>query len=358
MEIKKLFNPTGSLTGRASVMYWVAYVLLFGLVQGLPSGRVGISLINELISLLPKVLFVELITGPLMDRLFFGNRRGAFLVGYVSLLLLFAGVLRIIDNYLILPYFLTDYAREPLLSIPPFLYNVLKLQFVVTLPFCLKLFHQWAAATGKVQEIQTEKVQAELDYLRGQFHPHFLFNVLNGLYAKILEKSDQSAEIVLKISELLRFSVYQVPHQRLRLTDEITYLRNYIFLQKLRFEDRLDICFSVSGEVEGKYLEPFLIQPFLENSFKYCLDNDLGTGWIKLNLAVEHDKLNVVLENSLPSPSDSGSVLVGQEGSSRFGLRHVKKRLEMLYPHDHELLAQKKEESFSIHLTVRLHGPQ
>jgi len=122
------------------LFYWAGYLLIFSAIQGLPSNDFGTAFTNELISLAPKVIFVGLVTGRLMDDLF--NKKAVrFALLYVLLLIAFAFLLRLIDNYIILKYFLTYWKKEPLVSAPPFLYNAIKLQFLVTIPFAVKLFN-------------------------------------------------------------------------------------------------------------------------------------------------------------------------------------------------------------------------
>lgn len=135
------------------LFYWAGYLLIFSAIQGLPSNDFGTAFINELISLAPKVIFVALVTEWLMGDLF--NKKGMrFALLYVLLLVVFALFLRLIDNYIILKYFLTYWKKESLVSAPPFLYNAIKLQFLVTIPFAVKLFNY--RSLEKANAMQTE----------------------------------------------------------------------------------------------------------------------------------------------------------------------------------------------------------
>ena len=139
-------------------MYWLGYLLLFSIIQGLGTENHAVVFYNELISLLPRILFVYLILEWLIDDLLLNDKSALFFAIYVALILLFAFLMRIIDNYIILKYLLTTWHKEPLFSIPPFLYNIIKLQFVVTAPFALKLFYFWQMEKGKLQQIQSEQL--------------------------------------------------------------------------------------------------------------------------------------------------------------------------------------------------------
>jgi two-component system, LytTR family, sensor kinase len=328
------------------VAYWSGYVILFSLLQGLPSQDFGTAFINELVSVLPKIIFVQLVVEYLVPSQFQNLRLFFFSAAYVTLVFVFAVIQRLIDNYIILEYFLPHWHKEPLMYIPPFLYNIIKLQFVVTLPLCIKLFSYWSRERNRKMQLQADKMETELQLLRSQFHPHFLFNVLNGLYSRIINGSADSAEIVLKISEMLRFGVYQ-SNGGISLEDEIKYLRNYVSLQKIRFDQRLEVSFSVHGHLDKYVIEPFIIQPFIENSFKHCMNN-IDSGWITIAIERDGDWLIVRIENSLATTSGESQPEPG------VGLQHVQKRLNLLYPNAHSLKIQKKTDSFFVFLRLKL----
>ncbi|WP_089052779.1 sensor histidine kinase [Flavobacterium oncorhynchi] len=349
MKIMAYDLENRSLIIRLYTLYWLGYILLFSLIQGLPANDFITALRNEWYSILPKILFVTIVVEFLMPRLLFKKKTITFITAYVILILLFAFLQRLIDNFIILRYYLTFWKIEPLLSAPVFLYNVSKLQFVVTIPIAFKLFYYLAEEKNKVQTILSEKLQAELSSLRNQFHPHFLFNVLNSLYSKILSKSDDSAEIVLKISDILRFSIYDVNNKSITLENEIDYLKNYISLQQLRFENQLQLSFSVYGSVENHSIEPFLILPFIENSYKYCLDEN-NQGWITISITINDEWLVVKIENSLSENAN----LYPENVNSGIGISNVKRRLELLYPDTHVLTIKNETVSFFVSLKIKI----
>lgn len=333
-------------------IYWLGYILLFSLIQGLPTADFWRALSNECYSVLPKILFVLLIVEVAMPLLFFKKKRTLFIFTYLFSILFFAFLQRLIDNYIIIAYYLTEWKSEPLLSAPVYLYNVIKLQFVVTIPLAIKLVYYLAEEKNRVQSILSEKLQTEIFSLRNQFHPHFLFNVLNSLYSKILSKSDDSADIVLKISDFLRYSVYDVNTKNISLTKEIEYLKNYISLQQVRFDNRLELSFSTSGNMENQLIEPFLILPFIENSFKYCLDDANSQAWITISITASEEWLVIKIENSLPPVFAKNKDAENQY--SGVGIANVKRRLELLYPDQHILTIKNEEDSFFVSLKIKL----
>ena len=333
-------------------LYWLGYILLFSLIQGLPAKDFWTALSNECFSILPKILFVTLIVEVLMDHFLFKKKITPFLFIYIILILFFAFIQRLIDNYIIIRFYLTDWETKPLFDASVYLYNVTKLQFVVTIPLAIKLFYHLAEEKNRIQSILSEKLQAELFALRNQFHPHFLFNVLNSLYSKILSKSDDSADIVLKISDLLRFSIYDVNTKSITLEKEIAYLKNYISLQQLRFDNRLDLSFSTNGIMENYVIEPFLILPFIENSFKYCLDDTNSQAWITISISVADDWLFFKIENSLPTNFKAN--VIEKNPNSGIGIANVKRRLELLYPNQHALTIKNEADRFFVSLKIKM----
>lgn len=333
------------------LVYWVGYVLLFSLVQGLPGRDFSTALINELLSLLPKLLFVLFVVEVLMQRAW-GNWR-VFVPVYVMLLMGAALLQRLVDNFLILPYFLPHWRPEPILSVPPFLYSIVKLQFVVTVPACIWLMHYVARERSAAQAARAEKLQAELSVLRHQFHPHFLFNVLNGLYSKVLDGSPDAPDMVLRLSEMMRYHVYEVRDRPVRLAREVHYLQSYIDLQQKRFGPRLSLVAHFSGSHDAVSIEPLLLLPFIENSFKHALRTSPGTeGWITIYLNVVDQWLSLRVENSRPAADE----LVSRKEPGGFGLSNVQRRLQLLYPERHVLELIPEQDRFFVSLKMHLHA--
>ncbi|RAJ08827.1 histidine kinase [Chitinophaga skermanii] len=347
-----MIQLNNSRLGKKSLyaLYWFLYIILFGFIQGGQSNDYKNAFAGELISLPLRVIFVAIVCEILMEKYLFKKRILAFLVAYVPLLILFSIFQRIIDNAIILEYFLTHWQKEPIFLIPPFLYSIIKLQFVVTIPFSVKLFYNWVMEQNRAMKIAEEKTQAELNLLRNQFHPHFIFNVLNTLYAKTMITAPASAEIVQRISSLLRFSIYEVGTKKIPLSKEIQYLEDYISLQKARFDHHVEISFNVEGgPLDGQYIEPFLVVPFVENSFKHCMHSDPGESWITMYISIQPGWLTAQIENSVPP-----KVTNNHDTHHGIGLENVRKRLDLLYEDKHTLKITQTAESFFVYLKVKL----
>jgi sensor histidine kinase YesM len=192
---------------------------------------------------------------------------------------------------------------------------------------------------------------AELELLKAQIHPHFLFNTLNNLFAHTLKKSKHSGTIVLKLSDLLRFMVYESREEEILLEKEINLLSDYIELEKLRYGKELDISMHFSGDIEGRKIRPLLLLPLVENSFKHGTSQQLDQKWISLHISVSGDIMELNLANSRDH-DDQGLSIAGK--NKGIGIKNVQRRLELLYPGSHEFKINSEKDRYSVYLKLKL----
>ena len=228
--------------------------------------------------------------------------------------------------------------------------NIMPFIHVAGIALLLKLLTSLYQQKNQTLEAEKQKAEAELQCLKAQLHPHFLFNTLNSLYAHTLEASPKSPEIVMKLSELLRFMIYEGKSSKIPLTKEVHLIENYIALEKFRYGDRLDVSVTISGNIGEYQIAPLLLLPFLENAFKHGTSNQLEQCWISLNLSVEDSVIYFKLVNSIePGKENDDPVNAGG-----LGLQNVKKRLELLYKNQHSYTAKKLEDVFVVDLIMNL----
>ncbi len=218
---------------------------------------------------------------------------------------------------------------------------------VAGIAISINLLNYWYRQKQKTTEAQNEKIAAELELLKSQIHPHFLFNTLNNLYAFSLEKSEKTPEIILKLSNLLRFMIYESDVTFIPLKKEISILQQYIDLEQLRYGDRLDVSFTVPDDLEKKQIAPLLLLPFVENIFKHGINNQTEHCWISFDLRLSESSIFVKLINS--KDWDETQNLPECSG---IGLHNVKKRLELLYPERYILTIQEMQDVFIVNLEI------
>ncbi len=214
-----------------------------------------------------------------------------------------------------------------------------------------KVTSDWYQLQGEKRELESQNLQSELKFLKSQINPHFFFNTLNNLYALTLKKSDLAPEIVLRLSEMMRYMLYDSNEKVVALESEINYVINYIELEKLRQSADFQINFDVEGSVTGQKIAPLMFIPFLENSFKHGLDAQIKRGFVNIKMKLNDASVQLDIENSKP-PSLPTHILKPQK-SGGIGLENVKRRLKLLYPDRHHLDIVDNPNSYKVLLNIQ-----
>lgn len=215
----------------------------------------------------------------------------------------------------------------------------------------LKIAADWTRSQRERQRLEAQNLASELNFLRSQVNPHFLFNTLNSLYALTLKKSDDAPETVLKLSGMMRYMLYESNAPLVPLRAEIDYLRNYLALERLRHGEHADVRLDVDGRVGDQRIAPMLFIPFVENAFKHGMAKVLGEGFVHIVLLVEGAEVRFHLENAKPAVNLEDD---GRPGG--IGLINVQRRLELLYPEAYELHTLETEDTYSVDLYLDLDG--
>ena len=212
---------------------------------------------------------------------------------------------------------------------------------------CLHVLRQHQRQERGNALLVQENYQAELQLLRAQIHPHFLFNTLNNLYALTLKQSDQAPLVVERLTGLLHFVLEQGTAPLVPLPDEVTLLRNYVALEQLRYGERLTLEFRAEGIAPAARIAPLLLLPLVENAFKHGAAEQVGAARISIALAVADGWFTCVVENTKHAGPVPGAV-------AGIGLRNVRQRLELLYPQRHRLQVRAEDDTFAVCLALRL----
>jgi hypothetical protein len=198
------------------------------------------------------------------------------------------------------------------------------------------------------KEIEKEKISSELEFLKAQMNPHFLFNALNSIYVLMKEDVSLSEKTLLKFSSLLRYQIYDCSSSRTSLSKEISFLNDYIDLEKLRKGNNLSTEVTQMENIPNLQIAPFILMPFVENAFKHVSHFNNMADEIKIHFAVSGGELQFSVVNSCQN-------MQGKEGTSPgIGLSNVRRRLELLYPAKHDLQINRSENIFSVSLKINL----
>ena len=224
--------------------------------------------------------------------------------------------------------------------------------YVVSFVTAIKITADWLRENNKLHNLEKRQLTTELKFLRSQVSPHFFFNTLNNIYSLTLEKSDKAPEVVLKLSDLMRYLLYATKKPKQDLTNEIECIQNYIDLERIRFDDSLEVNMQLSGSLENKKISPMLLIPLIENCFKHGASQNIGKMHIDIEIKVEGDDLFFRVSNTIPKKRNAGNSYPRGGG---IGLSNVKKRLELGYePDDYDLRIYEKDDRFNVELNLKV----
>lgn len=228
------------------------------------------------------------------------------------------------------------------------LYWVPFILFVLALGMLIKLVRMNDSALEDAM-ISASQSQSELKLLQSQISPHFLFNTLNNLYGISLTRHEKIPPLLLKLSELLRYSVYDAKELFVPLSDELAYINNYIDFEKIRIGERLIINTKIDQTIEDIQIAPMILIIFIENAFKHSKNSVDQNIYIDIELKIWANSILFSIRNSYQENKD-----VGLDKYSGFGLDNVKKRLELLYPGKHDLKTEVKDDFYEVMLLLKV----
>jgi two-component system LytT family sensor kinase len=223
-------------------------------------------------------------------------------------------------------------------------YNLSIVIFYLAFATTLYLSKQWYLQREKMRQIEVEKLNTELEYLRAQVNPHFLFNAINTIYFQIDKQNTVARETLEKFSEMLRYQLYECNEASIEIEKEINYLHNYINLQKLRMGERYDVQFLPASALKGFHIPPLLLMPFVENTFKHVSHFTDRPNQIRIELSYTDETLSFRTFNSKENNSfqtDGG-----------IGLKNVSRRLELLYGKSYSLQIDDELSTHSVTLQI------
>jgi len=224
--------------------------------------------------------------------------------------------------------------------------------YVITFVTAIKITMDWLSEHKRLTDLEKLQLETELLFLRTQVSPHFFFNTLNNIYSLAMEQSNKTPKTILKLSELMRYLLYETKKGRQDLEKEIMCLDNYLDLERMRYGELLEINMDISGDINNKKIAPMLLLSFVENAFKHGANKNIGLVKIDIDFKIEGDFLYFSISNPLPAISKYKTSLESQEG---IGLNNVKKRLSLGYPKDaYDLKITQSETLFTVNLKIQV----
>lgn len=262
-------------------------------------------------------------------------------MGIATGILLLLSVARLVVNLVVIALFNLDAEKNP----QGILEGLISGAFFIILSIFLNFTANWFRTQHIKTELEKKQLESELNMLKYQVNPHFLFNTLNNIYSLVRKKSDEAPEALLRLSNLMRYMIYDTQTNRVLLTKEVEYLGNFIELQKMRMKNSEIVQFTVSGDLSNQLIAPMILIPFVENAFKHSPRNSQDPIYISIHLVAS--QLRFCVENMIKSQSDP-------DKTSGIGLENVKKRLNLDYPKSYVLTINSENRKFSVELILYL----
>ena len=349
MEMKRIF---------LHVVFWFIYTLqdaVFGMMWFGPelSGHLSTgqlfwkALQDALWCLVSKFLFTYYVLEVSIPRIVSGKYPLRRIVGEILLVLLLSIIIyRLIAFFVIFPVIYGSPSPTGLLSLKGFLSAVMDIGFVSGVAAALKFVEIQVRVRENEKLLIREKLEAELKFLRHQTSPHFLLNTLNNVYALARKKSDDTAEVVMKLSELLRFILYESSDPTIPLIEEIKVLEDYMELERVRYDQRLTMKLEKELDAENYQITPLLLLPFVENAFKHGISESRFESYVHIHIRVDRGRLVYTVENS----KDDGT---RESSNKNIGLVNVRRRLELTYK-DYDLDIEDEAQRFRVNLSLNL----
>ena len=225
--------------------------------------------------------------------------------------------------------------------------------YVITFVTAIKITSDWIKENKRSSDLEKAQLETQLLFLRSQVSHHFFFNTLNNIYSLSLEGSKRTPKVILKLSELMRYLIYDTKNKRQDLKNEIICIQNYLELEKIRYSDNLEINMNIIGQIEGKVIAPILLLSFVENAYKHGANKSIDKIKIDIDFNVKGDFLNFKIVNQIPVRPKNKQKFKRNQGG--IGLSNVKKRLKLGYKKDdYKMSINSSNNLFTVKLKIKV----
>jgi sensor histidine kinase YesM len=334
---------------RLGVLFWLLYFLYEWLGQAAFSCEYRRYFINAC-AIVPITGMATWFTIQLLIKKFLLKKRiVAFRIGFVVGVVAFTLARRAFNYFYTYPHYWPEgFKTTSYWWFPKLLIEGVNIYLIVALFTMFYFLRDWYEQQRIAQELQRDKAIAQLELLKNQVQPHFIFNTLNNIYSLSQKNSPRTSDLIYRLSSLLSYMLYDSRQEFIPVSKEMEYIHNYIELEKIRYGERLDVAVNCFDSVDQFTIPPLLILPLVENSFKHGVSNDVGNSWIRVDLSVKDDWLTVKIENSRIADACNGHAVY-----NGIGIENVKKRLEIIYPEKHEFKCMSEGQSFLTILKIK-----
>ncbi|MEP3210019.1 MAG: sensor histidine kinase [Maribacter sp.] len=336
------------------LLFWVGLFVLFAVLAALNSGTIRPHLITYLAFLPAQMLAAYVLNYYQLPQLLYKKKYLLFGLSLALTIYVFSALGRICVVHIAEPYVRTDFVQESITEILSDTAYLFSVYFTSTYVYALIMLLIKAVKTRfeekqRIERLEKEKITNELKFLKGQIQPHFLFNTLNNLYALTLSKSDLAPVVVLKLSDLLDFILYQGNQSAIPISKEIELIQGFIELETLRYGEKIAVDFNYNAADNNLQIPPLLLLPLVENAFKHGVSGSVEKAKIRIDLNVNPSHLNFEIYNTKPK-----STAVKIQKGKGIGTANLQRQLALEYPNNHSFDIQETSEDYLVRLTVDL----
>ena len=329
------------------LLFWIAYWIMISFFQGLYQMKFGIILISSLTQLPLKIISTYFFIYFVLPYLY--KKKVLFFI-ILSIVVLSCSVLlqRLSMAYIQYPLFYADsgYSFEfwDWYRIGGHIVQTIEVIGIVS---AVKYYRDWTRNKSKIEALTNEKLEAELNFLKAQVHPHFLFNTLNSIYYEVLNKTDKAADLLVQLSDLLRFTLYECRDDFIKLEKEIKIIENYIEIEKSRYGKRLKVNANFKIQ-KGVMVPPLILFSLVENSFKHGVSDRKGVSEIDIIIKIENNKVILDITNPVSKPGTNDN-LGAKDG---IGLDNTVRQLKIIYDSKYSLNSQVVDNKYNCILEI------
>ncbi|WP_276504096.1 sensor histidine kinase [Terrimonas pollutisoli] len=292
------------------------------------------------ISIMSILYFVILV---LIPHFLFRSKLVLFFLSCVILFFLIYVISYLLELFFLRPFIpYSDVYQYTDFSVVDIIQKSLVVAVMMGCMIGLKVFKKWIIDVQRMNELQQANLKTELEQLKSQINPHFLFNTLNNLHVLTKTDPEKASQVILGLSDLLRYQLYDSAREKIQLSKDITFIHNLLTMEKLRKDD-FTYEVNTEGKIDGISVPPFLFIPFVENAIKHGAST-VGHSYLTLHFRITEHQLHFTSENSKPP--------VKTNGIGGLGLKNIKRRLELLYPGNHTLEITDKKDKYIVNLII------
>lgn len=330
------------------IIFWLLYFLYEWLTPASMTYEYSRYFLSAVVMVPTTMITGLLIVHLYFHRLYLAGKKHLFIIGVVVTVLAALLLRRWFYCYHTYPQYYPELLDQPFFYVPKLVIDLVNMGLIITLYSSIYFFRAYFEQQKKNEALQKENIRSELELLKMQVHPHFIFNTLNNIYSFAIQRNPATPDLIHGLSTFLDYNLYAAKQNSVALEAELEYIKNYMELEKIRVANKLDTSINILTPIAGFRISPMLILPFIENAFKHGVSQETMGSWIGIDVAIQQNRLTLAVENSCPMAEDG----LEANGRSGIGLQNVKRRLEILYGSTYRINFSKSRGAFLVKLEL------